>query len=287
MKLRTFLKPFSFLPAILLMYLIYSFSAQEGDVSTQTSYKVSRTVVSTANELFDANLEPWQIDDYAVRFNGVIRKLAHMTEYFLLAIAVSFPLYVYGLHGILLMLVAGVICVAFAAGDEYHQMFVAGRASSTKDVLIDSGGVFLGILVTRFIGWTGRMTLLEADSKKQYSNGYDDGYQRGIEEARRQEEARERKQEDKRRREEAREKAARKAEEKAARKAEEKAARKAEENMTYAQRAARMVEEEDERYPADTYWRGASDDPGYDDPAGDSDDLSDDMPFSRFLKRRR
>ena len=287
MKIRTLLKPLSFLPAILLMYVIYSFSAQEGDVSSQTSYKVSVAVVNTANEVFDANLEYWQVEDYAYRFNGAIRKLAHMTEYFLLAIAVSFPLYVYGLHGILLMLVAGIICVAFAAADEYHQMFVAGRASSAKDVLIDSAGVFLGILVTRFIGWTGRMTLLQADSKKQYSNGFDDGYQRGIEEARREEEARERKRQETQRKEKAQEKAARKAEEKAARKAEEKAARKAEENMTYAQRAARMVEEEDERYPADTYWRGASDDTGYEDPAGDSDDLADDMPFSRFLKRRK
>ena len=286
MKIRTFLKPLSFLPAILLMYVIYSFSAQEGEVSSQTSYKVSYTVVNTANNILDANLEPWQIEEYAVRFNGAIRKLAHMTEYFLLAIAVSFPLYVYGMHGILLMLVAGIFCVGFAAADEYHQMYVAGRAASVKDILIDSGGVFFGILVTRFIGWTGRMTLLEADSKKQYSYGYDDGYQRGIEEARRQEEARERKQEDKRRRAEAQEKAARKAEEKAARKAEEKAARKAEENLTYAQRAARMVEEEDREFSSDMSYRDYSE-PYYEDPAGDSDDLSDDMPFSRFLKRRR
>ena len=67
-----------------------------------------------------------------------------MTEYFALAIAVSFPLYVYGLHGILLMFLAGLICVGFACGDEFHQSFIAGRSPSSRDVCIDSVGVFLG-----------------------------------------------------------------------------------------------------------------------------------------------
>ena len=77
-----------------------------------------------------------------------------MTEYFCLAVAVSFPFYVYGLRGFPLMLVAGLICVAFAAGDEYHQSFVAGRGPSKKDVMIDSIGAFFGIITVRVICWT-------------------------------------------------------------------------------------------------------------------------------------
>ena len=52
------------------------------------------------------------------------------------------------------MLVAGLICVGFAAGDEYHQSFVAGRGPSKKDVMIDSIGVFAGIITVRIICWT-------------------------------------------------------------------------------------------------------------------------------------
>ena len=51
------------------------------------------------------------------------------------------------------MLVAGFICVAFAAGDEYHQSFVAGRGPSVKDVGIDSIGAFFGILTVQIICW--------------------------------------------------------------------------------------------------------------------------------------
>ena len=167
MSLRTFLKPLSFLPALMLMYMIYSFSAQEGSVSSDLSYKVSYYMVKTADQVLDTDLQEWEIESFANRFHGVTRKLAHMTEYFALAIAVSFPLYVYGLHGIPLMLAAGMICVAYACGDEYHQSFVAGHSPSKRDVLIDSFGIFWGIIFVRIIGWVGRKTLFRPLRRKK------------------------------------------------------------------------------------------------------------------------
>ena len=167
LSIRTFLKPLSFLPAILLMYMIFSFSAQEGEISSTVSYKVSHIIVETADHVFDMGMDDYQISYFATKINSVTRKLAHMTEYFLLAIAVSFPLYVYGLHGILLMILAGGFCIAFACGDEYHQSYVAGRAASMKDVGIDSVGVFIGIILVRIIGWTGRKTIFRP-RKEEY-----------------------------------------------------------------------------------------------------------------------
>lgn len=165
-SMRTFLKPLSFIPALLLMYMIFSFSGQSGEVSSQLSFQVSCKIVEAGDYIFDANLEQWQIEEWANKIHFITRKLAHMTEYFALAIAVSFPLYVYGMHGILLMLTAGIICVGFACGDEYHQSFVAGRSPSPKDVAIDSIGVFFGIIVVRVIGWTGRKTIFRPKTKK-------------------------------------------------------------------------------------------------------------------------
>ena len=48
--LRSLLKPFSFVPALLMMYLIFSFSAQDGTTSGNLSYKVSEIIVETAND---------------------------------------------------------------------------------------------------------------------------------------------------------------------------------------------------------------------------------------------
>lgn len=149
-----FLKPLSFLPAILIMLLIFQFSAQTGIESGELSHKVSVAIVRIGDELLDKNLEEWRVQELADSIEYYVRKGAHMSIYFVLAIAVSFPLYVYGLRGFPLLLVAGIICVGFACTDEYHQSFVAGRGPSVTDVCIDSVGVFLGIMLVRIVCWT-------------------------------------------------------------------------------------------------------------------------------------
>ncbi len=161
------IKPLSFLPAILLMYVIFSFSAQDGITSSALSYRVSYTIVDTANDLLNLEMTPERVEYLAGRAEAYVRKGAHTAEYFALAIAVAFPFYVYGLHGIALMIVAGFICVAFACTDEYHQSFIEGRSPSGWDVAIDSVGVFFGIIVVRILGWTGRVTIFRPRGKNK------------------------------------------------------------------------------------------------------------------------
>lgn len=165
--LRALLKPFSFVPALMMMYLIYSFSAQDGVTSGSLSYKVSEIIVDSANEAFELNWSDSEIHYYIERIHHPVRKLAHMTEYFLLAMSVSFPLYVYGVRGLWLPILAGGICVGFAALDEYHQSFVAGRGPSKKDVAIDSIGVLGGVLMVQFFCFLGRITVFRPLAKKR------------------------------------------------------------------------------------------------------------------------
>lgn len=148
------LKPLSFLPAVAVMYVIFNFSAQNGTESGNLSYTVSHFIVETGNELLQKNLEDWEIDEVAGNIEYYVRKGAHMTIYFILAVTVALPFYVYGLRGFWLLLVAGIICVGFACGDEYHQSFVEGRGPSIKDVGFDSIGVFFGIMTVRICCWT-------------------------------------------------------------------------------------------------------------------------------------
>lgn len=149
----TLLKPLSFLPAVFMMCLIFSFSAQTGVDSGNLSHKISYAIVDIGNNLLQKDLSEERIEYYADRLEYPVRKLAHMTEYFVLAICISLPLYVYGLRGFPLMLVAGLLCVGFAASDEYHQSFVAGRGPSVRDVGIDSIGAFAGIITVRIVCW--------------------------------------------------------------------------------------------------------------------------------------
>ena len=116
--LRSMLKPLSFVPALCMMVMIYSFSAEDGKTSAAFTYKVSVKVVETVDQVANLDLSQTEIENYANHFHHLIRKCGHVTEYFLLAVSLALPLYVYGLRGIWLTLVAGAICVGFAALDE-------------------------------------------------------------------------------------------------------------------------------------------------------------------------
>lgn len=157
--LRGVLKPLSFVPALCMMYIIFQFSAATGIESSGTSGDVCLKIVDAADEALEWGVSYDQKMLYAQRIEYPVRKLAHFTEYALLAATVALPLYVYGMRGIPLMLVAGSICVGFACTDEYHQSFVAGRSPSKQDVMIDSAGAFCGVIFTRMAGFVGRKTI--------------------------------------------------------------------------------------------------------------------------------
>ena len=137
-----------------MMYLIYSFSAQTGEVSGALSYEVSYQIVETKNEVLNENKTETELAYSASSIEFYVRKAAHMTEYCILAIAISFPFYVYGVRGIWLILLAGAVCVGFAGLDEYHQSFVNGRGPSVRDVCIDSSGAAIGILLVQAFCWS-------------------------------------------------------------------------------------------------------------------------------------
>ena len=89
-------------------------------VSTEKVHSVVEVVLENHDKIAEGVLQE-SLEEIAYKADGIhyyVRKAAHMTEYFLLAIAISFPLYVYGVRGIWLMLLAGIVCVGFAGLDE-------------------------------------------------------------------------------------------------------------------------------------------------------------------------
>lgn len=159
--LRFLLKPLSFAPALIIMYCIYSFSAQDGTASSNMSYQVSYKVIELTDQVFNLDLTDAQILQGIRRIHFYVRKTAHFSEYFLLAASIACPLYVYGIRGIWLILTSGLICVGFASLDEFHQLYVSGRSGSIRDVCIDSTGAFTGILITNIFCYIGRKTIFE------------------------------------------------------------------------------------------------------------------------------
>ncbi len=78
--------------------------------------------------------------------NFIIRKMAHLTEYFILAILTINLLKEYTTKQNIIIIVSIIFCFTYATTDEFHQSFIANRTSSFKDVLIDTTGSLIAII---------------------------------------------------------------------------------------------------------------------------------------------
>jgi VanZ family protein len=84
----------------------------------------------------------------------IIRKCAHLTEYFILSMLILRGLRAgeKGMH-LRWALVTILIIAAYAALDEYHQSFVPGRTAAVGDVLIDTTGGIAAQIVASLVVW--------------------------------------------------------------------------------------------------------------------------------------
>lgn len=75
----------------------------------------------------------------------VLRKLAHVGEYLVLAALLVRALRRSGVAAALPLAIAAAL--AYAASDEWHQSFVPGRTATPRDVAIDGIGIALAVIV--------------------------------------------------------------------------------------------------------------------------------------------
>ncbi|MBR3241687.1 MAG: VanZ family protein [Parasporobacterium sp.] len=125
-----------------IMVFIFLQSALPADLSQ----KESNFLVPFISNLFHINADSASF---------VIRKTAHFLEYTLLGISLGLTthsLLVYNNRKLVVSgLLAWAIGTVYAVTDEFHQQFVSGRSCELRDMLIDSGGVLLGVLIISLI----------------------------------------------------------------------------------------------------------------------------------------
>lgn len=132
-------------PMLLMMVLIFLFSAKTATESDGTSLPIAKGLLNTYQSLFGKMGK----DSYDVSLrvaNVLTRKAAHVTEYGILSILVSYYIWVRGHRGKQFFFLTILISVGYAITDEIHQLFVPGRAGRITDVLIDSSGCIMGAL---------------------------------------------------------------------------------------------------------------------------------------------
>jgi len=95
-------------------------------------------------------LKPDVTADAIAKVQLFVRKIAHLSEYAILAILLwralrggtDLPVKMS-----LLLIAVWLVCGIFAIGDEFHQSFVTSRTASPHDVLIDICGATIGLVM--------------------------------------------------------------------------------------------------------------------------------------------
>lgn len=147
------------LPAVSIMILIFCFSSQEAKESSALSEGVSQRMVYLYDEIQAGMFGGEHLGEarcmaYAKAIETFVRKAAHMTEYGILAMSITFAMGV-GKNSLYqkrrwsskrLVIYSWLFTSAYAATDEFHQLFVPGRSGEGRDVLIDAVGALAGSL---------------------------------------------------------------------------------------------------------------------------------------------
>jgi len=128
-------KVIKFIFIVIWMMLIFSFSNQNGTISSNMSGGIIDNFISFLEKLGII------FSDEVVNILGfLIRKVAHFTLYFILGLLWMSLLKEYSISLKTQVIYAVLLCVLYACSDEIHQLFVSGRDGKLLDVLIDTMG---------------------------------------------------------------------------------------------------------------------------------------------------
>lgn len=136
--------------AVVVMVTIFCFSSRDADKSSEDSLKAGLVVGKVLVKNFDKLSEEKQLE-YAERIDHPVRKTAHFLEYTILGFLLLGTFVGKDTVKILPAAAAWVMGTFYAGTDEFHQRFTSGRSGQLSDVLLDSSGVFTGVLLAVLI----------------------------------------------------------------------------------------------------------------------------------------
>ena len=146
MKAVLFKRIAAFGALILWLCVIFSFSQESAEESSDTSAAVIDKVATVVVEEYK-DYTPPQKEEFISGWQHVTRKAAHFSEFTVLGVLTLLALLTLPLSGRLRLTISPVFCLLCAFLDELSQTFHEGRAMQFTDMLIDFSGALLGILL--------------------------------------------------------------------------------------------------------------------------------------------
>ncbi len=139
-------KLISIVVVIFIASVIFMLSAQNGRVSDDVSEGFLEKILTRFVDGFEFKNSAEQ-REMIDKYHAFTRKLAHFSIYMLLGIALCCFIYQFKIRNPLKKSFVIGIGSVYAITDEVHQFFVSGRSGQLSDVLIDTVGVIIGLII--------------------------------------------------------------------------------------------------------------------------------------------
>jgi len=136
---------------IIWMSIIFMFSNQPATESSKLSDGFISTTIGNIYKVFNKNVTETKLTKIKEKYTTPVRKTAHFSIYLILGLLTTLLIKEYNYENRKQIIIAILICILYAISDEIHQLFVPGRSGELKDILIDTTGSSLGILITNMI----------------------------------------------------------------------------------------------------------------------------------------
>jgi VanZ family protein len=130
------------------MGLIFYFSHQNSGTSSNMSAGLIRRVL----QVFIPETSGDELTNVIASLQFIVRKTEHLTLYLILGAFALLHFSTYNRFTLIVKLSSSlVLSVLYAVSDEYHQTYIQGRSGEIRDVIIDSVGAIIGILLSLLI----------------------------------------------------------------------------------------------------------------------------------------
>ena len=136
---------------ILCMIIIFLLSNQKAQDSKQLSNSFITKTIINIYEMKHGKITEEKKVEIKENYSFIVRKTAHFTIYLVLGLLVSLVLIGKNLNIKQIIIYGVLICMAYAITDEIHQIFVSGRSGEIRDIIVDTCGSTVGILLNIII----------------------------------------------------------------------------------------------------------------------------------------
>ena len=151
MNVKNFFRYFCLVLIIAICIFIFLMSAAEGPTSSKISGSFIEAIIRFFNKGFDS-LSKQQRLEIIASYQHFVRKAAHFSVYALLGIFTNGFLITYReLRKFKSLIFSFIFVLLYSISDEIHQLFIPLRSGQFSDVILDTLGGILGILILKLI----------------------------------------------------------------------------------------------------------------------------------------